>query len=117
MQIRTIAHLNADAFFASVDQAADTLLRGKPIAVGSESRGIITSASCGARKFGVYTPSPAQAGRIGSGRHARHPERGANAARAPTIQACTCSQRLSQARLAGGSGYRSDLRFRSHFKV
>ncbi len=55
---RTIVHLDADAFFASVEQAADTRLRGKPIAVGGESRGIIASASYEARKFGVYTPMP-----------------------------------------------------------
>jgi error-prone DNA polymerase len=55
---RTIAHLDADAFFASVEQAADARLRGKPIAVGGESRGIIASASYEARKFGVYTPMP-----------------------------------------------------------
>jgi DNA-directed DNA polymerase III PolC len=55
---RTIVHLDADAFFASVEQAADTRLRGKPVAVGGTSRGIIASASYEARKFGVYTPMP-----------------------------------------------------------
>lgn len=55
---RTIVHLDADAFFASVEQAADSRLRGKPVAVGGESRGIIASASYEARKFGVYTPMP-----------------------------------------------------------
>jgi DNA-directed DNA polymerase III PolC len=56
--LRSIVHLDADAFFASVEQAADTRLRGKPIAVGGESRGIIASASYEARKFGIYTPMP-----------------------------------------------------------
>jgi DNA-directed DNA polymerase III PolC len=55
---RTIVHLDADAFFASVEQAADTRLRGRPIAVGGENRGIIASASYEARKFGIYTPMP-----------------------------------------------------------
>jgi nucleotidyltransferase/DNA polymerase involved in DNA repair len=55
---RTIVHLDADAFFAAVEQAADPKLRGKPIAVGGEKRGIIASASYEARKFGVYTPMP-----------------------------------------------------------
>jgi DNA-directed DNA polymerase III PolC len=55
---RTIVHLDADAFFASVEQAADSRLRGKPIAVGGESRGIIASASYEARQFGVHTPMP-----------------------------------------------------------
>jgi len=56
--MRTIVHLDADAFFASVEQAADARLRGKPIAVGGEKRGIIASASYEARKFGVFTPMP-----------------------------------------------------------
>src|SRR5262245_43799516 len=55
---RAIVHLDADAFFAAVEQAADPKLRGKPIAVGGERRGIIASASYEARKFGVYTPMP-----------------------------------------------------------
>src|SRR5438309_8401451 len=55
---RTIVHLDADAFFAAVEQAADPKLRGKAIAVGGERRGIIASASYEARKFGVYTPMP-----------------------------------------------------------
>src|SRR6266852_1726683 len=55
---RSIVHLDADAFFASVEQAADARLRGKAIAVGGEKRGIIASASYEARKFGIYTPMP-----------------------------------------------------------
>src|SRR5215467_1279216 len=55
---RSIVHLDADAFFASVEQAADPRLRGKPIAVGGEKRGIVASASYEARKFGIYTPMP-----------------------------------------------------------
>ena len=55
---RVIVHLDADAFFASVEQAADSRLRGKAMAVGGEKRGIIASASYEARKFGVYTPMP-----------------------------------------------------------
>jgi DNA-directed DNA polymerase III PolC len=55
---RVIVHLDADAFFASVEQASDPRLRGKPVAVGGEKRGIIASASYEARKFGIYTPMP-----------------------------------------------------------
>src|SRR3954453_15806016 len=55
---RVIVHVDADAFFASVEQAADPRLRGKPMAVGGEKRGIIASASYEARKFGIYTPMP-----------------------------------------------------------
>src|SRR6185295_15112146 len=55
---RSIVHLDADAFFAAVEQASDAKLRGKPVAVGGEKRGIIASASYEARKFGVFTPMP-----------------------------------------------------------
>src|SRR5947209_3152562 len=55
---RSIIHLDADAFFASVEQAADARLRGKPVAVGGEKRGIIASASYEARRLGIYTPMP-----------------------------------------------------------
>ena len=56
--MRSIVHLDADAFFASVEQAADPRLRGKAIAVGGEARGIIASASYEARRCGVFTPMP-----------------------------------------------------------
>ncbi len=55
---RAIVHLDADAFYASVEQSANAGLRGKPVAVGGEKRGIIASASYEARKFGVFTPMP-----------------------------------------------------------
>ncbi|HTS19905.1 MAG TPA: PHP domain-containing protein [Verrucomicrobiae bacterium] len=58
MVSRSIVHLDADAFFASVEQAADARLRGRPVAVGGEKRGIVASASYEARRFGVYTPMP-----------------------------------------------------------
>jgi DNA polymerase-4 len=56
--MRQIVHLDADAFFASVEQAADPRLRGRPVAVGAEKRGIIASASYEARRMGVDTPMP-----------------------------------------------------------
>src|SRR5438093_11790858 len=56
--LRSVIHLDADAFFASVEQTPDARLHGKPIAVGREKLGIIASASYEARKFGVYTPMP-----------------------------------------------------------
>ena len=53
-----IIHLDADAFFASVEQAENPQLRGIAMAVGGARRGIIASASYEARKLGVYTPMP-----------------------------------------------------------
>jgi DNA polymerase-4 len=61
----TIVHLDADAFFVSVEQALNPALRGKKVAVGGAQRGIISSASYEARACGVYTPMPtAQAVRV-----------------------------------------------------
>lgn len=58
MPLPTIVHLDADAFFVSVEQALDPSLRGKKVAVGGRERGIISSASYEARACGVYTPMP-----------------------------------------------------------
>ncbi len=55
---RWIAHFDADAFFASVEQALDPSLKGKLVAVGGTTRGIISSASYEARARGVRTPMP-----------------------------------------------------------
>jgi DNA polymerase-4 len=54
----TIVHLDADAFFVSVEQALRPELRGTKCAVGGRERGIISSASYEARACGVYTPMP-----------------------------------------------------------
>jgi DNA-directed DNA polymerase III PolC len=58
MRQRMIVHQDADAFFASVEQAADPRLRGKPVAVGGEQRGVIASASYEARACGVRAAMP-----------------------------------------------------------
>ena len=58
MKPRAIVHLDGDAFFAAVEQAADPRLRGRPVAVGGEQRGVIASASYEARKFGLKAAMP-----------------------------------------------------------
>ncbi|HIJ80418.1 MAG TPA: DNA polymerase IV [Desulfuromonadales bacterium] len=53
---RTILHIDMNAFFASVEQAANPDLRGKPIAVvGGHGRTVITTSSYEARAKGVKT--------------------------------------------------------------
>ncbi len=52
-----IMHIDMDAFFAAIEQRDNPELKGKPVIVGGtiESRGVVSTASYEARKYGVHS--------------------------------------------------------------
>ncbi len=56
---RTIIHMDLDSFFVSVECLMNDELKGIPLIIGGHgNRGVVTSASYEARKFGVHSAMP-----------------------------------------------------------
>ena len=57
---RCLAHLDADAFYVSIELMRRPELRGRPVVVaGTGPRSVVTTASYEARRFGVASATPA----------------------------------------------------------
>jgi DNA polymerase IV len=59
MPPKSIIHLDLDSFFVSVERLVNSRLNGRPVVIGGTSgRGVVSSCSYEARKYGVHSAMP-----------------------------------------------------------
>ncbi len=59
VKLRKIIHVDMDAFFAQIEQRDNPLYKNKPLIVGGPlNRGVVSTASYEARKYGIHSGMP-----------------------------------------------------------
>jgi DNA polymerase-4 len=54
----SIAHIDCDAFYASIEKRDDPSLADKPLIIGGSTRGVVSTCCYVARQFGVHSAMP-----------------------------------------------------------